>query len=243
MEERRDTMAVRKTRIIAITILLLFCVLAISNCRLNREYRLPGFIQIQLYPYTIEEAQSIQDELLAIGYDPIIGGHFDYEIANQDNTKKTLFTISTVTENYPQYLWKDIVVDIEGRNLAENDIYDRKKVCVIGNYIMSTVFGEEMIPANALGRKITIEGEDFEIIGVVEYGGDLSNYPVDSIYIPLTTAVDMGEDGVDYIQTWIDEGSDLQAQAKRIYDYLIAKGYDVSVQFICEEASGFYERK
>ena len=61
--------------------------------------------------------------------------------------------------------------------------------------------------------------------------------------LPKISARDIGEDSIDYIQIWIDDGSDLQSEAERIYDYLIEKGYDISVRFICEQASGFYERK
>lgn len=223
-----------------LTVCCLLTMIIATSCSLSKEYRLPGYIQIQTYPYTVEKAMNIRDSLIEIGYNPIIGGHFYYELPNNDNLGQTTFMVSTVTENYPQYWWKDIEVQIEGRNLEKEDIDGHEHVCVIGNYAMRSIFGEEANSEDVLGNKLQIGDASYEIVGIIGYGGELGKYPVDSIFIPLTTAIDMGEDAIDYIDIWIDDGRDLQAEAKRVYNYLIDRGYDVSVIFICEEAAGSY---
>lgn len=74
---------------------------------------------------------------------------------------------------------------IRGRNINFMDIEKRGSVCVVGNYIATTYFGN-----NAVGQTLRIAGNQYEIVGVLdafeeemEEGGT-----DDAVYIPYSTA-------------------------------------------------------
>jgi putative ABC transport system permease protein len=72
----------------------------------------------------------------------------------------------------------------EGRFFNQDELDSAKQVTVIGPTVRTTLFGEG---ANPIGEKIRIQGEAYEVIGVMEVKG--SQGPTDrddAAYIPLT---------------------------------------------------------
>ena len=98
-------------------------------------------------------------------------------------------SVSGVSEEYN----KIIDIDLEeGRFFNYNDISRKKKVCVIGTYIESELFGLN----SALGESIKINGESFNVVGVrAETDDSLSGSSDDVIYIPYTSAVNLSSSG------------------------------------------------
>ena len=98
-------------------------------------------------------------------------------------------SVSGVNEEYN----KIIEIDLEeGRFFNYNDISRKKKVCVIGTYIESELFGLN----SALGESIKINGESFNVVGVrAETDDSLSGSSDDVIYIPYTSAVNLSSSG------------------------------------------------
>ncbi|MDX2216059.1 MAG: ABC transporter permease [Oculatellaceae cyanobacterium bins.114] len=72
----------------------------------------------------------------------------------------------------------------EGRYFTQDELNGRAQVVVLGYKVRSQLFGQ----SNAVGEQIRIQGEQYEVIGVMEEKG--SQGPVDrddQIYLPLTS--------------------------------------------------------
>ncbi len=78
-------------------------------------------------------------------------------------------------------------VELEsGRFISEADTEKRAKVCVVGMYVKTQLFGG----MNPVGQKIKLNGENFTIIGVYEAAGTTVSERSDgNITIPYTTAM------------------------------------------------------
>jgi putative ABC transport system permease protein len=74
-----------------------------------------------------------------------------------------------------------------GNFFTEDDNEDHTKVAVLGYSIAQEIFGAAYL---ATGDIVTIEGKNYEVIGVLASMGTVSSgiSPDDSIYIPYTTA-------------------------------------------------------
>jgi putative ABC transport system permease protein len=94
------------------------------------------------------------------------------------NTSTAIYGTDT---NYPE---ARNIFPQEGRFFSPEEIESTKQVAVLGPTIRDKLFGEGN---NAIGAKIRIQGEPYQVIGVMEAKG--SQGPIDrddSVYIPLT---------------------------------------------------------
>lgn len=74
---------------------------------------------------------------------------------------------------------------IEGRFITEEDVDKRKKVAVIGQSIVEDLFGT----ISPIGETITIEGQRYTVVGVMEPKGEVLGQNLDeNIYIPISSA-------------------------------------------------------
>jgi putative ABC transport system permease protein len=77
----------------------------------------------------------------------------------------------------------------QGRFLSYNDVNQRKKVCLIGSYQWQELFGG----GEALGETIKINGEPFQVIGILTEKDDSSEGSSDDmVMLPYTTARSLG---------------------------------------------------
>lgn len=78
----------------------------------------------------------------------------------------------------------------DGRYIASPDITNNTKVALIGVETAKDLFEDERVdPAAAVGKKITINGYNFTIVGLLEsQGSSLSGSNDEKILIPITTA-------------------------------------------------------
>ncbi len=77
---------------------------------------------------------------------------------------------------------------VDGRYINEFDCTERRKTCVLGINVAKTMFPDDEDP---VGKEIRIDGNSFDIVGVVKKTNDLVNLGPDesnSIFIPITTA-------------------------------------------------------
>jgi putative ABC transport system permease protein len=94
------------------------------------------------------------------------------------NTSTSIYGTDT---NYPE---ARNLYPQEGRFFYLEELDSAKLVAVLGSTVRNKLFGEG---GNAIGEKIRIQGEAYEVIGVMEAKG--SQGPIDrddSVYIPLT---------------------------------------------------------
>jgi len=195
------------------------------------NYRIPGYIQIQTFPMGADEAVEVRNILLDLGYAPIVTDEFHFDVSTYDG-RESLYKGICVSEEYPLLYWHDLQTSIRGRNITSQDVDDHERVCVISVYDESDIFG---VDASAIGKSIIIEGEDFEVIGVIEGDEAFNMYFSGSIFIPFTSASYIVKDGEYMELIWIDDGRDLSVEAGKIFKVLFDRGYDSNVTFLGED--------
>lgn len=105
---------------------------------------------------------------------------------NSDTMSST--SVSGVSEDYLAIKDYDLV---QGRNIQYSDITSRQKVCVIGYYVASELYGS---PEKAIDETIKIGGYAYRVIGVVERQDedDLEDGGTDDfVWLPYSCAVKM----------------------------------------------------
>lgn len=100
--------------------------------------------------------------------------------------KGTVNTMTNVDACGIDYEYINNVELESGRFFSDNDIENRKKVCIVGTYQVMEFFGG----MNPVGDSIKINGDLFEIIGVYKESGDSTQTSTDNkVTIPYTTAM------------------------------------------------------
>ena len=105
---------------------------------------------------------------------------------NSDTMSST--GVSGVSEDYLAIKDYDLV---QGRNIQYSDITSRQKVCVIGYYVASELYGS---PEKAIDETIKIGGYAYRVVGVVERQDedDLEDGGTDDfVWLPYSCAVKM----------------------------------------------------
>lgn len=75
---------------------------------------------------------------------------------------------------------------VEGRNIIEADIMFGRKVAIIGNDIITKLFKE----TKPLGKTISIDGQSYEIIGILNSMGSMMGQSMDNmVFIPLNAFI------------------------------------------------------
>ncbi len=100
----------------------------------------------------------------------------------KNDTKSLTTTCTGTNEMYPDI--KKLNVD-QGRYIEYVEVEKRQKVCVVGTYTASELFGTKA----AVGKTLKINGETYSVIGVLEETADSEEGSSDdAIYIPYTLA-------------------------------------------------------
>ncbi|MBQ7624472.1 MAG: ABC transporter permease [Clostridia bacterium] len=132
-------------------------------------------------------------------------------------------TITSATTGVSEdYIYIKAYKIAQGRNFEYMDIVDRKKVCIIGEYINTTYYG-----GKALGDSIRIDAEKLTIIGIAEQKKDemKEGGTDDFIFIPYTTAARLSRTRVrNYVVSAPNE--DLMAESKSILENALYKIFE-----------------
>lgn len=73
-----------------------------------------------------------------------------------------------------------------GQSFSKTDVTDKNKVAVLGSTLASDLFGTK----SALGQTVSIAGQDYKVVGVMEKANQSNfNDPNSQIYIPYTAAM------------------------------------------------------
>jgi len=85
---------------------------------------------------------------------------------------------------------------VEGRFYTEEEDASLARVLVLGSGVKETFFGE----GNAIGESVTLRGEKYRVVGVLEPRGTVAFFDFDSLaYVPVKT-LEKKILGVDYVQ-------------------------------------------
>ena len=121
-------------------------------------------------------------------------------------------TVSGVSEDYFSMKGYEIA---QGRGLQYTDMADRKKVCVIGQYLNMACFG-----GSAVGQTIKLGQNTLTIVGVMaQKAEDLEEGGTDDcLYIPYSTAARMSYTGTISSYTMAVRDKEQIAQAKTLVE-------------------------
>ena len=96
--------------------------------------------------------------------------------------REAFVTVNGVNENVPNVFDRRLA---RGEYITASDVDTRRRVAVLGNSVVSKVFGD----VDPLGRQVTIAGVRFRVIGVFEKVGSTFGVDRDSeVHIPVTAA-------------------------------------------------------
>lgn len=140
---------------------------------------------------TIDDFKSIEKVKKEIGVDSMVAyvngaGTLSYKNNSYDSS------FEGVTKDYFDVEGGEI---FSGRFFSEEEIENMSKVVVLGNTVKKELFGD----SDAIGEKIKINKQIFEVIGILEERGQVAfqNYD-DKVILPLKTA-QKGLVGIDYL--------------------------------------------
>ena len=112
----------------------------------------------------------------------------------------------------------------KGRFISYIDAARYQNVCVIGAYLE-----EEAFQGDALGKQLSIGGEHFTVIGVLEKNSDMSEGSGDDIiYLPYTTALRLSGSADASIYMFTSTSKDTAATAKGIIENRLYKTFQSS---------------
>ena len=108
----------------------------------------------------------------------------DAAVDGGDLDEETTFTTAGVMPEYAQI--SNLSVQY-GDFFTEDDEEDKAKVCVLGYKTAQNIFGAAYL---AQGESISIEGKNYEVVGVLSSMGTVSSgiSPDEAIYVPYSTA-------------------------------------------------------
>lgn len=131
-------------------------------------------------PVTIENTDYVRERVKSVD---LVGAElwqFGAKAQYQDKSTEPVLWVVGGTPEYPENNTHFIEY---GRNLTQQDIRIGRNVAVIGYSV-----AEQLFPyVDPIGRKVRVDGREFEVVGVFEqkksaFGGNFDNY----VYIPIT---------------------------------------------------------
>jgi putative ABC transport system permease protein len=128
----------------------------------------------------------------------------------------------SINGDYPSYRKIDPCTMVYGRYINDDDIVDKRKVCIIGERVYEVMFDED---ENPVGKYLKINGVYFKVIGVFRSNNPKINIGSDkkeSIYLPFTTmqhTFNYG-DRVHYFAMTAKQGYPVEKTLQKVIDVL-----------------------
>lgn len=143
-----------------------------------------GGARIGTVTLTEDDVQDIESVVPNIDSISIIADG-DASVDGGELEEETTFTAAGVMPEYADISNLEIQY---GEFFTEDDEYDRSKVCVLGYKAAQSIFGAAYL---AQGEVISIEGKNYEVVGVLASMGTVSSgiSPDEAVYVPYSTAV------------------------------------------------------
>lgn len=132
---------------------------------------------------TVDDMYAFADKNTDVfeGVTPSVSGNFTLK----NGTSSLSTTVTGAGEDYDEI---NHITLTQGRFVSYADILKRQSVCVVGTYIVNELFENN----NVLGETIKIDGENFQIIGIVEETAEGEENSADEcVYIPYSKAARM----------------------------------------------------
>ena len=201
---------------------------------MNEQFEKLGanMVQVQLFMYGGDSRSVDPDDMYELvdkypqyisGVTPYVSAQLAVRQGSEDFERTSIYGVGETFLN-------ERGATMSGQNLGKGrfisyiDAARYQNVCVIGAYLE-----EEAFQGDALGKQLSIGGEHFTVIGVLEKNSDMSEGSGDDIiYLPYTTALRLSGSADASMYMFTSTSKDTAATAKGIIENRLYKTFQSS---------------
>ena len=201
---------------------------------MNEQFEKLGanLVQVQLFMYGGDSRSVDPDDMYELvdkypqyisGVTPYVSAQLAVRQGSEDFERTSIYGVGETFLN-------ERGATMSGQNLGKGrfisyiDAARYQNVCVIGAYLE-----EEAFQGDALGKQLSIGGDHFTVIGVLEKNSDMSEGSGDDIiYLPYTTALRLSGSADASIYMFTSTSKDTAATAKGIIENRLYKTFQSS---------------
>ena len=201
---------------------------------MNEQFEKLGanLVQVQLFMYGGDSRSVDPDDMYELvdkypqyisGVTPYVSAQLAVRQGSEDFERTSIYGVGETFLN-------ERGATMSGQNLGKGrfisyiDAARYQNVCVIGAYME-----EEAFQGDALGKQLSIGGEHFTVIGVLEKNSDMSEGSGDDIiYLPYTTALRLSGSADASMYMFTSTSKDTAATAKGIIENRLYKTFQSS---------------
>ena len=201
---------------------------------MNEQFEKLGanLVQVQLFMYGGDSRSVDPDDMYELvdkypqyisGVTPYVSAQLAVRQGSEDFERTSIYGVGETFLN-------ERGATMSGQNLGKGrfisyiDAARYQNVCVIGAYLE-----EEAFQGDALGKQLSIGGEHFTVIGVLEKNSDMSEGSGDDIiYLPYTTALRLSGSADASMYMFTSTSKDTAATAKGIIENRLYKTFQSS---------------
>ena len=201
---------------------------------MNEQFEKLGanLVQVQLFMYGGDSRSVDPDDMYELvdkypqyisGVTPYVSAQLAVRQGSEDFERTSIYGVGETFLN-------ERGATMSGQNLGKGrfisyiDAVRYQNVCVIGAYLE-----EEAFQGDALGKQLSIGGEHFTVIGVLEKNSDMSEGSGDDIiYLPYTTALRLSGSADASMYMFTSTSKDTAATAKGIIENRLYKTFQSS---------------
>ena len=201
---------------------------------MNEQFEKLGanLVQVQLFMYGGDSRSVDPDDMYELvdkypqyisGVTPYVSAQLAVRQGSEDFERTSIYGVGETFLN-------ERGATMSGQNLGKGrfisyiDAARYQNVCVIGAYLE-----EEAFQGDALGKQLSIGGEHFTVIGVLETNSDMSEGSGDDIiYLPYTTALRLSGSADASMYMFTSTSKDTAATAKGIIENRLYKTFQSS---------------
>ena len=201
---------------------------------MNEQFEKLGanLVQVQLFMYGGDSRSVDPDDMYELvdkypqyisGVTPYVSAQLAVRQGSEDFERTSIYGVG-------ETFFNERGATMSGQNLGKGrfisyiDAARYQNVCVIGAYLE-----EEAFQGDALGKQLSIGGEHFTVIGVLEKNSDMSEGSGDDIiYLPYTTALRLSGSADASMYMFTSTSKDTAATAKGIIENRLYKTFQSS---------------
>jgi len=184
-----------------------------------------------------EDAEILKEKAQYLAYiEPEVSNQAQVKFGNKNDNIEIVGTT-------PDYQRVQNAKVTKGSFFTSEDVLYREKVCVIGQTVITNLFGN----VDPLGQEIRIKNLDFRVLGVLDKKGSMGPFDQDNrILIPITTAQKrvFGTDYLRSISVEVKNKDDIEAAKEEIQTLLRRQhkiAYNKESDFNVRDQSSFLE--